>query len=75
MYANNDEFNKEEFILLLRGLMEDKSIVAFGEMVNIPARTINAWLLKRSAPSIDHLIRLSKHFDCSIDYLVGLKDY
>jgi len=75
MYMHREEFNRDEFSLLLKSLMEGKSILAFSKIVGIPQRTINHWINKEKTPSIENLMHLAKHFDCSIDYLVGLKDY
>jgi len=71
----NIEFDKEKFVLTLKELINAKSILAFSKIVGIPQRTISSWINKKTAPCIDHLIRLALYFDCSIDYLVGLKDY
>ena len=68
-------FNKDNFSLILKGLMEGKTIVAFGKVVGIPQRTINSWINKTRIPTIENLIILAKHFDCSVDYLIGLKEY
>ena len=75
MNIQKAEFNREEFALMLKSLRDGKSILAFSKIVGIPERTINAWTNKKTTPSIDNLMRLAKHFDCSIDYLVGLKEY
>jgi len=75
MNSNNFEFNKEDFTLILKSLLDGNSILAFSKKVDIPHRTINSWINKKYKPSIDHLIKLAQYFDCSIDYLVGLKDY
>ena len=69
------EFNRGEFALLLKSLMEGKSILAFSKIVGIKERTINGWINKKRTPGIEYLMHLAKHFECSIDYLVGLKDY
>jgi len=68
-------FNKDEFALLLRGLIENNNILIFSEAIGIPQRTIYSWINKTRIPTIENLIILAKHFDCSIDYLIGLKDY
>ena len=69
------DYNREKFALNLRALMEGKSILAFSKCVGIQEKTINGWINKKYSPSIEFLFKLAQYFDCSIDYLVGLKDY
>ncbi|MCL2556317.1 MAG: helix-turn-helix transcriptional regulator [Firmicutes bacterium] len=71
----NEEFSRERFSLTLKELIGDKSILSFSKIVGIPQTTINSWIIKTTSPSVEHLFRLAKHFDCSVDYLVELKDY
>jgi len=72
---NYIEYDREKFAFNLRSLMEGKSILAFSKLVNIQEKTINNWINKKYSPNIEFLFKLAQYFDCSIDYLVGLKDY
>jgi len=68
------EYCREAFSERLREFMDDKSILAFSKAIDIPEQTINAWIRKKTAPSMEYLIALAQKFNCSIDYLVGLTD-
>ena len=45
------------------------------EKTGINRRTLNGWLISKRAPQIDSLYKLSEHFGCSTDYLLGKKDF
>lgn len=42
--------------------------------LRLTANSICEWEKGRCSPGIDHLIELSKIFECSIDYIVGNSD-
>jgi len=65
---------KEAFAESLAEFMNGKSMLHFSKDVGIPQRTINTWILKKSLPRIEYLVLLSEKFNCSVDYLLGLKN-
>lgn len=38
---------------------------------NFAKQSIDDWFNGKKLPSVDNLVKLSKYFDCSIDYLLG----
>ncbi len=42
-------------------------------VLGVTQKTISNWFYKKNVPSTK-LVEMSKLFDCSIDYLLGLKD-
>jgi len=71
----NLEKCRDVFVERLKEQIGSKSILAFSKFVDIPERTLNAWIRKETTPSMEYLILLAQKFNCSIDYLVGLKDW
>ena len=67
--------SREVFANRIRDFLDGKSILAGSKILDVPQRTLNAWVLKESVPSLEHLLALAQKMNCSIDYLVGLKDY
>jgi len=53
------------------GLAQEK----LAKILNTPRSTIASWEVGVNAPSVETLITLADHFDVSIDYLVGRKEY
>jgi len=67
----------EEFKDRIKLLREEKG-VSYTELGAIFGKTesaARAWELGRSKPDADTLIKLSQYFNCSTDYLLGLKPY
>jgi len=61
----------------LEGLMTEKgfdNISSLSKEINIPRTTIGNWLNLVRTPQIDSLVALSKFFDVTTDYLLGLDD-
>ncbi|MFR3849016.1 MAG: helix-turn-helix domain-containing protein [Ruminococcus callidus] len=48
--------------------------VEFGKRLNVTKQCISNWENNNIMPSIDMLIRISKTFSVSADYLLGLKN-
>ena len=48
--------------------------VEFGKRLNVTKHCISNWENNNIMPSIDMLIRISKTFSVSADYLLGLKN-
>ena len=48
--------------------------VEFGKRLNVTKQCISNWENKNIMPSIDMLIRISKTFSVSADYLLGLEN-
>ena len=46
----------------------------FSQKLNIPSSNINGYLNNDYYPEIDIAIKMSKFFNCSLDYLFGLDD-
>jgi len=61
----------------LTDLMQEKGYnkTELSEKTGINRRTLNGWLISKRAPQIDSLYKLSEHFGCSTDYLLGKKDF
>ena len=69
------EMSTTAFAERLTGFLDGKSILAGSKILGIPGRTLNAWIRKTNVPGLEHLLYLAQKMNCSIDYLVGLKDY
>jgi len=67
--------SREIFANRIKDFLNGKSILAGSKILEVPQRTLNAWVLKETVPSLEHLLALAQKMNCSIDYLVGLKDY
>ena len=48
--------------------------IEFGKRLNVTKQCISNWENNNIVPSIDMLIRISKTFSVSADYLLGLDD-
>ena len=57
----------------LRELIKIKktSQYALIKQTGISWNTLHHWLIAKSFPSVENLIKLKKFFDCSIDYILG----
>lgn len=49
----------------------DHSQYAFVKATGISWSILHGWLTGKTFPSLDNLLKLRKHFDCSVDYLLG----
>lgn len=58
----------------IKQLRKEKGLtqVELAEILNIDQTTISKWELNRATPDTQILIRLSKYFDVSTDFLLGL---
>ena len=58
----------------IKQLRKEKGLtqVQLAEILNIDQTTISKWELNRATPDTQILIRLSKYFDVSTDFLLGL---
>ena len=62
-----------ERIILIRkenGLSQD----AFGAMINVSRQSISKWEANVSIPEVEKLIEISKKFNVSIEWLIGIKE-
>ena len=50
------------------------STIKLGKILNVSNSTITRWENGNIIPSIEHLYNISKHFNVSADYLLGLED-
>ena len=59
---------------ILLNLLEEKGLNQrqFSKKANIPTTTINGWLKANRLPDYYALIKLSKFFEVSADYLLGI---
>jgi len=62
------------FIERLRELIGNESITKIGKESGISISTISLYLSGKRKPIIDNIIKLSKYFHVSSDYLLGLVD-
>lgn len=62
-----------EILELLDSFLESKGISRrqFSAMNDIPQATLGNWKTKNSAPSLDHLIKIAKYMNVSLDWLVN----
>lgn len=67
----------ENFSERLNELTKEKGLTPYAltKKLGIPHSTAQAWFEAKSFPSVEYLISLAEFFDCSVDYLLGLKDY
>jgi len=72
----DDKNQLQIFVDNLRTILKNDniSIVELSSKTGIPRTTISSWLNRNSNPSIDALCKLSKYFECTIDFLVGIED-
>ena len=47
------------------------SQLELSKILGISNKTLSAWEANPSSCPTDRLVELSKHFDCSVDYLLG----
>ncbi len=61
----------------LRQMMSKKNVnqVALSKAIGVAQSAISAWLLGKKEPSITSLWLLADYFDCSIDELVGRREF
>ena len=68
---------QKTFAERLLDLMQEKelrSISAFARKINIPARTVNSWLICARTVKVDSLIKIAEFFNVSTDYLLGVRN-
>ena len=42
---------------------------------SLKEETVNRWHKGKYEPTIEHIMKLAKHFDCSVDFILGRTDY
>ncbi len=62
----------DRFLLLLTQHRISKNRLAHA--CGISSSLLSKWLLRKSLPKIESLIKLANYFNCSLDYLVGRSD-
>ncbi len=62
---------------IIRDLRKDKGLTQtqLAQKISSTQDTISLWELGKSYPDIINLIKLSKFFGVSTDYMLGLKDF
>lgn len=57
----------------IRAILQERGIsqYAFIKETKISWGVFYNWLAGKSKPSMDNLVKIVKHFDCSVDYLLG----
>ncbi len=62
---------------IIRDLRKDKGLTQtqLAQKISTTQDTISLWELGKSYPDIINLIKLSKFFGVSTDYMLGLKDF
>lgn len=60
----------------LNELTKEKELTryAVAKQIGIPYSTAQAWFVGSRYPSIEYLIQLAQFFECSVDYLLGVRD-
>lgn len=68
---------RAEFTKQLSSLMREKG-VKLSDMereLDLNHSTVHHWLIGDRSPQIEYLCLLADYFNCSVDYLLGRKDY
>ncbi len=47
----------------------------FGKMLSVSQDNISLWETGKSYPSVQHVVSISKLFNVSTDYILGVKDF
>lgn len=57
----------------LRNILAERNETqyAFIKSTGISWSIFHGWLTGKSLPSIDNLLKIAKHFECSVDFLLG----
>jgi len=68
--------NRSTFAERLQFLLDKNSISKnkLAALCGVTSSTVSKWLLRGQLPKPHAAINLSKHFDCSLDYLLGRSD-
>lgn len=66
----------ESFGEKLKTLRTERGLgqIALAAKLDVSKSVISLWELNKSEPTLSNLIKISKFFDVSIDYLAGLED-
>ena len=61
----------------MRALRTDKGLsqAALGQMLSVSQDPVALWEKSKSVPPVDIVIMLSRIFEVSCDYLLGVNDY
>ncbi|MDE5721792.1 MAG: helix-turn-helix domain-containing protein [Clostridia bacterium] len=72
---NNKTISKGEtnFSQIFRELLESKNLTryAFCKESNFAEQSVDDWYHGKRLPNIQNLILIAKHFDCTVDFLLG----
>ncbi|MBQ7466531.1 MAG: helix-turn-helix transcriptional regulator [Clostridia bacterium] len=65
------------FAIRCKELRTDKNISqqTLSEILSVTQQTISKWEKGLREPDIDTLIKIAEIFGCSVDYLIGYKDF
>ncbi len=64
-------YNGKEFVEKLK-MITNKNQKEIAEDLGLSAANLNKWKNEESKPSVDILLEISKKYNCSIDYLLGV---
>ncbi|MBR4474254.1 MAG: helix-turn-helix transcriptional regulator [Oscillospiraceae bacterium] len=76
-YASfNEEKYHSAFATVLREelLKTPEDVKELAEFLQISPQAVNQFKQGQSFPKIENLIKIAQHFNCSLDYLIGLSD-
>ena len=67
---------ENEFKEILREFLEENNLtqVAFSKMIGVKQSQVSEWLKGKAKPGYDILKSMSKAFDISADYFLGIKE-
>lgn len=70
-------YNKELFIKRLMELRAENNLSQekLGKLINVSEACISRWEKGSRTPNAESIYALSKAFNCTSDYLLGLTDY
>ena len=68
---------KNEFAKRFKELREENGFSqrSFGKLLNTTQTGISRWEVGSREPDIDTLMKIAEIFGCSVDYLIGYKDF
>lgn len=72
----NESINPTEFYIRLEELKKEKktTYTKISKAINFPDSYFYDWIKRKTLPSIQFLIPLSKYFQVNLDYLIGRSD-
>lgn len=61
----------------LNELIVEKGITAYklSQDLGVSKSVVHYWLIGKTTPNAEYIIKLCNYFSCSADYLLGISDY